>query len=154
MVTRGRCYDFLNIFAEKFSKKNWRFGLKTKLNFEKNYHNIGFWEKRYFFDEKWQKSLKIVIITLTPDKWILWLTKRFFFVEGHLSAALTSARTSATWWTRRVARPDSRRTSRNRCYKTGANAMVIIDDLDYFLTQNGDILENFSAVIFLRNIDP
>jgi hypothetical protein len=32
--------------------------------------------------------------------------------------------------------------------------VIIIDDLDYFLTQNGDILENFSAVIFLRNIDP
>jgi hypothetical protein len=24
-ITRDRCYDFLNIFAEKFSKKNWRF---------------------------------------------------------------------------------------------------------------------------------
>jgi hypothetical protein len=32
--TKDRCYDFLNIFAKKFSKK-WRFGLKTKLNFEK-----------------------------------------------------------------------------------------------------------------------
>jgi hypothetical protein len=24
-VTRDQCYDFLNIFAEKFSEKNWRF---------------------------------------------------------------------------------------------------------------------------------
>jgi hypothetical protein len=27
-----RCYDFLNIFAEKFTK-NWCFWLKTKLNY-------------------------------------------------------------------------------------------------------------------------
>jgi hypothetical protein len=29
-------------------------------------HNIGFREKRQFFGEIWQKSLKIVIITSTP----------------------------------------------------------------------------------------
>jgi hypothetical protein len=29
-----RCYDFLNIFAKKISKK-WRFLIKTKPNFEK-----------------------------------------------------------------------------------------------------------------------
>jgi hypothetical protein len=27
---------FKNIFAEKNRRKNWRFGLKTKLNFEKS----------------------------------------------------------------------------------------------------------------------
>jgi hypothetical protein len=36
-----RCYDFINIFAEKFCEKNRRFGLKTKLNFKKVDHNIG-----------------------------------------------------------------------------------------------------------------
>jgi hypothetical protein len=36
VMSRDRCYDFLNIFAETFSEKNWRFWLKTKLSFEKN----------------------------------------------------------------------------------------------------------------------
>jgi hypothetical protein len=36
-----RCYGFLNIFAEKFSKKFGVFLLKTKLTFEKIDHNIG-----------------------------------------------------------------------------------------------------------------
>jgi hypothetical protein len=31
-VTRDRCYEFLNNFAEKFSGKNWHLWLKTKLN--------------------------------------------------------------------------------------------------------------------------
>jgi hypothetical protein len=29
-------------------------------------HNTGFWEKRYFFRQNWQKLHKIVIITSTP----------------------------------------------------------------------------------------
>jgi hypothetical protein len=29
-------------------------------------HNIGFWGKRQFFAENWQKLQKIVIITSTP----------------------------------------------------------------------------------------
>jgi hypothetical protein len=29
-------------------------------------HNIGFQEKRHFFDENWPKSQKLVIITSTP----------------------------------------------------------------------------------------
>jgi hypothetical protein len=32
VANRDRCYDFKNIFAKKFSKKTWRFWLKTKLN--------------------------------------------------------------------------------------------------------------------------
>jgi hypothetical protein len=32
--TRDQCYDFYNIFAEKFGK-NWRPWLKTKLNYAK-----------------------------------------------------------------------------------------------------------------------
>jgi hypothetical protein len=31
-------------------------------------HNIGFWEKRQFFAENWQKSQKIVIITSTQNQ--------------------------------------------------------------------------------------
>jgi hypothetical protein len=31
-------------------------------------HNIGFWEKRQFFPENYQKSQKIVIITSTPGQ--------------------------------------------------------------------------------------
>jgi hypothetical protein len=47
--SRDRCYDFLNIFAKKFSEKNWRFWFKAKLNFEKKIdHNIVFREKRHF----------------------------------------------------------------------------------------------------------
>jgi hypothetical protein len=30
-----RCYDFKNIFAEKFSEKNCRFWLKTRLKYSK-----------------------------------------------------------------------------------------------------------------------
>jgi hypothetical protein len=30
-------------------------------------HNIVFWENANFFDKNWQKSLKIMIITSTPD---------------------------------------------------------------------------------------
>jgi hypothetical protein len=43
---------FLKYFRQKFLQKNWRFWLKTKLNFEKVYHNIGFWEKRQFCRRK------------------------------------------------------------------------------------------------------
>jgi hypothetical protein len=33
--TWDRCYDFKNIFAEFFDEKNWRFSLKTKVNYAK-----------------------------------------------------------------------------------------------------------------------
>jgi hypothetical protein len=42
-------------FRRKFQRKNWRFWLKTKLNYAKIFdHNIGFWEKRQFF--RWKLS--------------------------------------------------------------------------------------------------
>jgi hypothetical protein len=54
-VTRDRCYDFLNIFAEKFWEKNWRFWLKTKLNFEKKLIITLVFEKNAnIFAENWQ----------------------------------------------------------------------------------------------------
>jgi hypothetical protein len=34
-VNQDRCYDFLNIFGEKFSGKKWRFDSKRKLNYAK-----------------------------------------------------------------------------------------------------------------------
>jgi hypothetical protein len=60
---------FFKYFRRKFRQKNWRFWLKTKLNYPIFYHNIGFWEKRHFFAENCQKSQKIVIITSTPGCW-------------------------------------------------------------------------------------
>jgi hypothetical protein len=37
-----RCYDYLNIFAEKFSEKKLAFLNQNKANFKKIDHNIGF----------------------------------------------------------------------------------------------------------------
>jgi hypothetical protein len=41
--------------------------------------NIGFWEKRHFFAENWQKSQKNVIITSTPGKYIFYTNKKLFY---------------------------------------------------------------------------
>jgi hypothetical protein len=64
---QGPMLSFLKYFCRKFQRKNWRFWLKTKLNYAKFDHNIGFWENANFFDENCRKSQKIVIITSTPD---------------------------------------------------------------------------------------
>jgi hypothetical protein len=48
---RDRCYDFLNILPKKLAK-NGVFLLKTKLNYAKLDHNIGFLKKRQFFRQK------------------------------------------------------------------------------------------------------
>jgi hypothetical protein len=58
----------LKIFLPKNSAKNWRFWLKPKLNYAKNYHNIGFWEKTPFFRQTLSKIAEIVIITSTPGR--------------------------------------------------------------------------------------
>jgi hypothetical protein len=50
-----RCYDFWNIFAEKFSKKIGVFDSKQGLNMQNFDHNIGIWEKRQFFRQKLSK---------------------------------------------------------------------------------------------------
>jgi hypothetical protein len=45
-ATRERCYDFLNIFAEKFNEKIGVFYSKQSyVNYKNIDHNIGFWEK-------------------------------------------------------------------------------------------------------------
>jgi hypothetical protein len=41
LVTLGPMLGFFKYFGRKFLRKNWRFSLKTKLNFEKVDHNIG-----------------------------------------------------------------------------------------------------------------
>jgi hypothetical protein len=65
--TWDRCYDFLNIFAEKLSKKNWRFLLELLLDFAKIVIITLVVEKNAnSFAENWGKSQKIVIITSTP----------------------------------------------------------------------------------------
>jgi hypothetical protein len=50
-----RCYDFLNIFAKKFSEKIGVFVSKQSQILKKVDHNIGFWEKRQFFRRKLSK---------------------------------------------------------------------------------------------------
>jgi hypothetical protein len=42
LVTGDRCYDFLNIFAEKFSENFGVFDTKQSYIMEKFDHNIGF----------------------------------------------------------------------------------------------------------------
>jgi hypothetical protein len=46
---RDRCYDFLNIFAEKFSERNGVLSQNKAKFWKKVDHNIGFWDKRQFF---------------------------------------------------------------------------------------------------------
>jgi hypothetical protein len=66
-----RCYDFKNIFAEKFGKK---LALLTQNTAKlcKILITLVFEKKRQFFAENCQKSQKIVIITSTPALTFLW----------------------------------------------------------------------------------
>jgi hypothetical protein len=65
-VARDRCYDFLNIFAEKFGEKM-AFLTQNKAKLCKNMIITLVFEKNAnFFAENCRKSLKIVIITSTP----------------------------------------------------------------------------------------
>jgi hypothetical protein len=50
---RDRCYDVLKYFRQKILWKNWRFWLKTKLNYAKIL--FGFCEKRQFSRRKLAK---------------------------------------------------------------------------------------------------
>jgi hypothetical protein len=64
-----RCYDFENIFAEKFSENIGVFCSNYSLFFGKKLIITLVFEKNAnFFAEKWQKSQKIVIITSTPGR--------------------------------------------------------------------------------------
>jgi hypothetical protein len=65
--TRDRCYDFKNIFAEKFSKKL-AFFVQTTASFCKNVIiTLVFQKNANFLAENWRKSPKIVIITSPPE---------------------------------------------------------------------------------------
>jgi hypothetical protein len=68
-VTRDRSYDFLNIFGEKNSAKKLAFLTQNKAKLCKNWIITLVFDKKNanFLAENWQKSQKIVIITLTPD---------------------------------------------------------------------------------------
>jgi hypothetical protein len=66
-----------NIFAEKIGKKIGIFGLKFLPVFLQELdHNI-------FFAENWQKSQKIVIITLTPGYWTIHFLPQNTSSVGH-----------------------------------------------------------------------
>jgi hypothetical protein len=52
VLSWDRCYDFLNIFAKKFSKKIGVFGSKQSQILKKIDHNIGIYEKSQFFRRK------------------------------------------------------------------------------------------------------
>jgi hypothetical protein len=63
---------FFKFFRRKIQQKNWRFLLKTKLNYAKsNIITLVFEKNANFFAENCQKSQKIVIITSVPvyGKW-------------------------------------------------------------------------------------
>jgi hypothetical protein len=65
--TWGRCYDFLNIFAEKFSEKS-AFLTQNRAKLCKNLTiTLVFEENANFSAENCQKSPKIGTITSTPD---------------------------------------------------------------------------------------
>jgi hypothetical protein len=63
---QDRCYDFLDIFAKKFSKKL-AFFTRNKAKLCKNMIiTLAFEKNANYFAENWQKSQKIVIITSVP----------------------------------------------------------------------------------------
>jgi hypothetical protein len=56
----------LKIFSPKNLAKNWRFYSKQSQILKKMIITLVFEKNANFFDENWQKSKKIVIITSTP----------------------------------------------------------------------------------------
>jgi hypothetical protein len=61
--SRGRCYDFLNIFVEFFGEKNGVFDQTTAIFCQNFIITLVFEKTANFFAENWQTSQKIVIIT-------------------------------------------------------------------------------------------
>jgi hypothetical protein len=64
--SRDRCYDFLNIFGEKFSEKLAFLAQNKAKLFKILIITLVFAKNANFFAENWQKSQKLVIITSTP----------------------------------------------------------------------------------------
>jgi hypothetical protein len=69
-VTRDRCYDFLNVFAEKFSEKIGVSVSKQSQILKKLIITLVFEKNANFFAKNCRKSQKIVIITSTPDEYV------------------------------------------------------------------------------------
>jgi hypothetical protein len=66
MAIWDRCYNFSNIFAQKFSKKL-AFLTQNKASFwKKLILTLVFKKNANFFAENWEESQKIVIVTSTP----------------------------------------------------------------------------------------
>jgi hypothetical protein len=65
---QGPMLWFFKYFCRKILRKNWRFWLKTKLNFwKKLIITLVFKKNANFLAENWEKWQKIVIITSTTD---------------------------------------------------------------------------------------
>jgi hypothetical protein len=63
------CNDGVNLgsmFLKIFSPKKLENEFFQKFG-QKWYHNNGFQDKRHFWRKKWQKSPKLLVITLTPS---------------------------------------------------------------------------------------
>jgi hypothetical protein len=67
--TWGRCYKFINIYAENYGEKNGIFA-QTSASYCKNLITtlVFLRKKPLFWDENWQKSQKTVIITLAFEE--------------------------------------------------------------------------------------
>jgi hypothetical protein len=63
-----RCYDFLIIFAEKFSEKIGVFDSKQSQILKKMIITLVFKKTANIFVENWGKSQKIALITSTPGR--------------------------------------------------------------------------------------
>jgi hypothetical protein len=61
-----RCYDFLNVFAEKIAEKVGALDSGQRKIIHKFDPNIEFWKNRQLFRRKLAKIAKNVIITSTP----------------------------------------------------------------------------------------
>jgi hypothetical protein len=87
------------IFSPKNLAKTCRFRLKTKLNYAKIDHNIGFWENGNSFAENRQKSQKIVVkqqqlVTLNLQ---VLCTSRFYRASRTWCKCESDAKVSTIW---------------------------------------------------------
>jgi hypothetical protein len=68
MLAQGRCYDFLNIFAEKIGEKTGVFVSNKAKLFKNVIISLVFEKNANFCAENCRKSQKIVIITSIPGR--------------------------------------------------------------------------------------
>jgi hypothetical protein len=79
MVSWDRCYDFLNIFAEKFSEKIGVFDSKQRQILNNCDRNIGILEKRQIFCQKLGKIAENCDDNIGPLVVVVCLYSYFFF---------------------------------------------------------------------------